>query len=226
MRARSTEITLSQGDRTMSEPVRGHNSPERLVFFTDAVVAIALTLLVLPLADIVPDLVAHHESSIQAITDHQWQIRSFLLSFLVIGRQWLSHHHLFARVTAFSARLFLVNMAWLLTVVAMPFSTQLVGGFGADEFVCLFYIGTMVANSLCLTGLVGLVRRDPQLTGGRNAVSARWWVDSVGTTISLVAAFAVAALVPSINYFAILLVLVPSIVIKVTRLDHVKYAAG
>ncbi|HEY4453713.1 MAG TPA: hypothetical protein VGN81_05315 [Pseudonocardiaceae bacterium] len=48
----------------------------------------------------------------------------------------------------------------------------LVGGFGADSFACLFYIGTMVANSLCLTGLVGLVRGDPQLANGRNAVSA------------------------------------------------------
>lgn len=194
------------------------NSPERLVFFTDAVVAIALTLLVLPLTDIVPDLVAHHDSSIQAITDHQWQIRSFLLSFLVIGRQWLSHHRLFAHVTAFSTNLFFVNMAWVLTVVVLPFATQLVGAYGTDKFVCLFYIGTMVANSLCLTGLVNLVRRDPQLAGDRNAVSARWWLDSVGTTLSLVAAFVLAALVPGINYFAILLVLVPSIVAKAADL--------
>ncbi|HEX3784504.1 MAG TPA: TMEM175 family protein [Pseudonocardiaceae bacterium] len=193
------------------------NPPERLVFFTDAVVAIALTLLVLPLTDIVPDLVATHARSIQVFTDHQWQIRSFL----VIGRQWLSHHRLFGQVTAFSTHLFFVNMAWLLTVVVMPFSTQMVGGFGADKFACLFYIGTMVANSLCLTWLVSLVRRDPQLTGGRSAVSARWWVDSVGTTVSLMAAFVIAALVPSINYFAILLVLVPSIVIKAARLDRV-----
>jgi uncharacterized membrane protein len=195
------------------------NSPERLVFFTDAVVAIALTLLVLPLTDIVPELVAHHESSIHAFTDHQWQIRSFLLSFLVIGRQWLSHHRLFAHVIAFSTHLFFMNMGWLLTVVVLPFATQLVGAFGVDKFVCLFYIGTMVANSLCLTGLVGLVRGDSRLTGGRNAVSAHWWVDSVGTTISLVGAFALAALVPSINYFAILLVLVPSIVVKLAGLD-------
>lgn len=202
------------------QPLNEKNSAERLVFFTDAVVAIALTLLVLPLADIVPDLVAHHESSIQAITDHQWQIRSFLLSFLVIGRQWLSHHRLFANVTAYSMHLFFVNMGWLLTVVAMPFATQLVGAYGVDKFACLFYIGTMVANSVCLTGLVSVVRHDPRLTGGRNAVSARWWVDSVGTTVSLVAAFALAALVPSVNYFAILLVFVPSIVVKSARLKY------
>ena len=42
-------------------------SPERLVFLTDAVVAIALALLVLPLAEIVPEVVAAHGQSVDAI---------------------------------------------------------------------------------------------------------------------------------------------------------------
>ena len=56
-------------------------APERLVFFTDAVVAIALTLLVLPLTEIVPELVAAHGEPLEAITHNQPKIWSFLLSF-------------------------------------------------------------------------------------------------------------------------------------------------
>jgi uncharacterized membrane protein len=208
---------IEQPNDEAEEPLNDKNSPERLVFFTDAVVAIALTLLVLPLTDIVPELVAAHGSSIEAITDHQWQIRSFLLSFLVVGRQWMSHHHLFTHVARYNTTLFVTNMVWLLTVVVLPFPTEMVGGFGADRFTCLFYLGTMVANSGCLTALTAVVRRNPELTGDRGEVSDRRWFDAVGSTVALAAAFVVAAVVPGVGYFAILLLLVPNIVARLTR---------
>jgi uncharacterized membrane protein len=196
------------------------DSPERLVLFTDAVVAIALTLLVLPLTDIVPDLVAGHGTSIEAITDHQWQIRSFLLSFVVVGRQWLSHHRLFAHVARSSPGLIGLNLAWLLTVVVVPFPTELVGAFGADRFACLCYVGTILANSVCLTALVALVRRNPEMTADRGPVSHRWWISSVVTTASLVLAFGLAALVPGVNYLALLLLLSPTVVSHLMRPGH------
>ncbi|HEV7979968.1 TMEM175 family protein [Amycolatopsis sp.] len=77
-------------------------SPERLVFFSDAVVAIAMTLLILPLVDVIPELVAEHGKSIEAITKNQWQIYGFLLSFAVISRFWIFHHHIFEQVKAYS----------------------------------------------------------------------------------------------------------------------------
>jgi uncharacterized membrane protein len=202
---------------SFQEPLKRKDSPERLVFFTDAVVAIALTLLVLPLTDIVPGLVADHGHSIQAFTEHTWQIRSFLLSFLVIGRQWMSHRRLFAQVIGYTNELFMLNLLWLLTVVVMPFPTQMVGAFGTDKFTCLFYIGTMLANSLCLTALVAKVRGNPELTGDPDAISDSWWIDSVGATVSLAVALPLAAFVPGVSYFAILLLLAPGIAARLSR---------
>jgi uncharacterized membrane protein len=197
--------------------VNEKNSPDRLVTFTDAVVAIALTLLVLPLTDIAPELVAAHGRSIQVITDHEWQIRGFLLSFLVVGRQWLSHHRLFRNVVRYDSGLLIMNLVWLLTVVIVPFPTQMVGAFGSDKFTCLFYIGTMVVNNVCLTVLTAMIRGKPALTGGRAAVTDESWINTVGSTVALLAAFLLAAIVPSINYFAILLLLVPTIVTTLAR---------
>ena len=112
-------------------------SPERLVFFTDAVVAIALTLLVLPLTEIVPEVVAAHGEPMEVITRNQATIWSFLLSFVVIGRQWIGHHRLFEHVRTYNNALFLTNMVWLLSIIVMPFATEMVGGFNTNEFTSL-----------------------------------------------------------------------------------------
>lgn len=194
-------------------------SPERLVSFTDAVVAIALTLLVLPLTEIVPELVAAHGEPITAITHNQAKIWSFLLSFVVIGRQWVTHHRLFERVRAYDAVLFAVNMVWLLTVVLLPFPTQMIGAFGTNEFTCLFYIGTMVVNSACLAMLVALAHGRPELVKVGAVISDRWLFNAIGSAIALAAAFMLVVIVPSVNYFAILLLVVPPVLARLAHPD-------
>ncbi|GAA3436013.1 TMEM175 family protein [Kutzneria kofuensis] len=197
-------------------------SPERLVFFTDAVVAIALTLLVLPLTEIVPEVVAAHGEPIEAITRNQAQIWSFLLSFAVIARQWISHHRLFEQVRAYSTVLFLTNMVWLLTVVLMPFATQMVGGFSTDQFTCLLYIGTIVVNSACVSVLTVLVRSDRELRKEGSVITDRWLFNTIGTTVALAAAFLLELIVPSVNYYGLLLLVVPPIVARLVYPDAPK----
>jgi uncharacterized membrane protein len=210
----------------VEEVLKEQKSPERLVFFTDAVVAIALTLLVLPLTEIAAEVVVGRGESAEAVTEHQWQIYSFLLSFVVIGRQWMAHHRLFGDVTKYSTPLLMTNFVWLLTIVVLPFPTQMVGAFGTDRFTCLFYIGTVLANSLCLTVLVGIVRAHPELTGGAEEISGRWWFVSVGNSVVLMVAFALVALVPSVNYFGLLLLVVPPLVARKLRSSGRYLTAG
>jgi uncharacterized membrane protein len=190
-------------------------SPERLVFFSDAVVAIAMTLLVLPLAEVVPELVAEHGESIDAITRHQWQIYSFLLSFAVIARQWISHHQLFEQIKAYSRPLMAVNLCWLLTIAVLPFPTEMIGGFGTDHFTTMFYIGTILASSICQMVMMLIVRRDQSVAKSPDAISDRRLVNTIGSTVALAAALLLVALVPAVSYFAILLLLVPSVLTRV-----------
>ncbi|GAB3007878.1 DUF1211 domain-containing protein [Amycolatopsis acidiphila] len=197
--------------------MKTERTPERLVFFADAVVAIALTLLVLPLTEVVPEIVAAHGHSIDAITENQWRISSFLLSFVVIARLWLVHHRLFEVVASYTVPLQWLNIAWLLTVAVLPFPTEMIGAFGDDRFTELFYIGTVFASSLCLTAMTLVVRADPQLVKHPGAITDSWRFSSVGSTVALGCAFALTAFVPGVDYYSILLLVVPA------QLDRIRY---
>jgi len=95
---------------------------ERTIFFTDAVVAIAITLLALDLP--LPSGVTSGEVWRSAL-EHSPEYRSFLISFLVIWALWSAHRQLFSHVTGGVDRLLsLLNGLWLLTIVVNPFATR------------------------------------------------------------------------------------------------------
>ncbi|WP_410612502.1 TMEM175 family protein [Amycolatopsis sp. lyj-109] len=192
--------------------MKSERSSERLMFFTDAVVAIALTLLVLPLTELVPELVAEHAPASEAIT-HNWaKIFSFVLSFAVIGRSWFTHHRTFEHVRAYSGPLVAANFCWLLTIALLPFPTQLIGAYPPDRFTVVFYLGTLLAGSLCHTVLVFLVRRDPQIRGDAEPVSDETLGNFVLSTGVFVLAVVVALIKPGLGYYALLLLFFPSII--------------
>jgi uncharacterized membrane protein len=101
---------------------------ERLVFFSDAVVAIAITLLALGLP-------LPHGSSDAILWDSLrslWNAYlAFLISFVVIGAHWRLHHRLYRFVARLDSRLIGINMVWLLTIILMPYATKVLAGNGA-----------------------------------------------------------------------------------------------
>jgi len=181
-------------------------SPERLVFFSDAVIAIALTLLVLPLADAVPEAAEKYSHSFEVITANQAKIYSFLLSFYVIARMWLAHHRLFDQVRAYSPRLVKANLCWLLTIVVVPFPTEMIGRFDNDRFTAAFYIGTVLAANVCLFAMMLIIRADPALAEDGGLHDRSLFMEGVTTGI-LVVAFVLAATVPGVTYLPLLLLL-------------------
>lgn len=110
-------------------------SAERMVFFSDAVVAIAITLLALVLP--VPPHLTTKTPNAQTFREI-WAYRdaylAFLISFAVIANHWRSHHRLYRDVTRLDRRIISTNMFWLLLIVITPWATRLLagnGGFGA-----------------------------------------------------------------------------------------------
>jgi len=97
---------------------------ERLILFSDAVFAIAITLLVIEIK--IPEI---HE---KPITDNAVlhklaelipKFVGFLVSFLLIGQYWIVHHRMFSFVINFTDRLIWLNILFLFAIALMPFST-------------------------------------------------------------------------------------------------------
>lgn len=96
-------------------------SIDRLVYFSDAVLAIALTLLAIDLP--VPDA-QNRDALFASLQGDVSAYLAFLVSFLVIAQQWRAHHRLFRYVVDAPAALIAANLLWLLTVILTPFVTK------------------------------------------------------------------------------------------------------
>ncbi|WP_236710800.1 TMEM175 family protein [Streptomyces sp. 150FB] len=184
------------------------NSAERLLLFTDAVAAIAITLLILPLVDLVPEVAGEHGNAREVITEHRDQIGSFVLSFLVISGLWLAHHRLFAGVRSYNQPLVLWNMAWLFSIIVLPFPTEMVGAFGGDRLASSLYYANVLAGVACQTAMIFVLKRTPRLL--RPGSHDMGHVLRVGVTnvVALVIAFALALAVPALQYYSLLLLAV------------------
>jgi uncharacterized membrane protein len=111
-----------------AEPEPSIVTPERLVFFSDAVLAIAITLLALDLP--VPQA-ATTGAFWRELADSRDAYLGFLISFIVIWGHWSGHHRVFRHVRRLGGRLGVWNMLWLLTIVLTPFATRVIVGDGA-----------------------------------------------------------------------------------------------
>ena len=95
--------------------------PSRLEAFSDGVFAVAITLLVFNLK--VPDIASGHLSR---ELGHQWpSYLAYVISFFSIGICWVNHHSILDRVAMADRELLFINLALLLGIVSIPFTTSL-----------------------------------------------------------------------------------------------------
>ena len=139
------------------------SSPERLQAFTDAVVAIALTLLILPLMESVGELADHDGTTAEWLAEEQYALLGFVLSFILIAVFWVHHHKLFHSVKRVDSGLLWLTVAWMFTIVVMPVATSLSTQMQPDWAQPLIYIGTLFATSLMLLLARAYLRSHPDL---------------------------------------------------------------
>ena len=188
---------------------------DRFVTFLDAVVAIAITLLVLPLAELL-DGGGEDTGLGTLLAEEASQVGAFFLSFAVIARLWLVHHRLVETVGAYDRAFLRTNLVWILTIVLLPFATQVVAAYGTDRLAVALYLGTVTTSSWCLTTLGLLLWRRPELRRGADRPAAPPWPSLVASGL-LAVAWLTGTLVPAVHYWGLLLLFLSGPVEAVVR---------
>jgi len=172
---------------------------DRLTYFTDAIAAIAITLLILPIVD----RVAEAETAAEFFTDNLRSLGAFVLSFIVIARLWIAHHAAFEHVSNYTPALRWLSLAWAFTIALLPLPTAMSAQWETTWPVVLFYIGTMTASSTLLTVIYLYIRSHPIIESTDYPVPAARIRNSITTNIEFIVALLLGTLVPAINYFAL-----------------------
>jgi uncharacterized membrane protein len=188
-----------------------------MVAFTDAAVAIALTLLVLPLVDIVPEAVRSGDDAVQLISQHLAQIGSFLLSFWVIARFWTAHHRLFGYEHRLTRGLVQLNLLWVLTIAVLPFPTEMIASFADRGYVVALYIAVLLACSTSLSVMTIVMRRTAIADGVADGVPEAMVVGSLASTATMVVALIVNLAFPAVGPWALVVLLADPVFAPLVR---------
>jgi uncharacterized membrane protein len=149
-------------------------TPRRLEAFTDGVLAIAITLLVLELR--VPEVEAG--GSLWRALGREWpSYAAYVVSFATIGIMWINHHAIFDRVIAVDRGLLGWNLLLLGVVAALPFTTAVLAAYLDDgdqgRTAAAVYCLSYAAAGLGFNGIWWWLARRPALLAGGDPVVAR-----------------------------------------------------
>jgi len=136
---------------------------ERIAFFSDAVFAIAITLLIL---DIHPPLIKSTDTEATvwlALKKIMPELLGLLVSFWLIGLTWLRHHQLFKYVDTYDIPFMLMNLCLLFTIILFPFSTSFLFNSifegGVSKLQVFFYLGVPLASGIILYRMYKMVNK-------------------------------------------------------------------
>lgn len=96
---------------------------DRIAFFSDAVIAIAVTLMVLEIK--IPELgksITFKQFLEQYSFSLTLHIIALLIGFITIGNIWMHHHELFGHIINYNKKLTIINLYFLFSVTLLPIS--------------------------------------------------------------------------------------------------------
>lgn len=130
----------------MSEHQHGYLTTQRIEFFSDAVFAVAITLLALSLT-----IEGHlsHSELIRKLISMRPQFVSYGISFIIIGIYWMEHLKIYHFIKRADQWLLTLNLLFLISITLVPFLTSLVDLYRNSQETTIIY-----ASSLTVTGLL------------------------------------------------------------------------
>jgi len=129
-------------------------SKGRFESFSDGVIAVAITLLVLNLRVPAPSA---HRSLLHGLT-HQWPAyAAYATSFITIGIIWINHHVMVGRLSRPDHAIMMLNLVLLLTIAVLPFATNVMATYltqpHGEKLAAAVYAGAFLLMSLAFATL-------------------------------------------------------------------------
>lgn len=137
----------------------------RVEAFSDGVMAVAITLLVLDLRVPEPE---PGRSLASGLLELWPNALAYVISFIAIGIMWLSHHTMFHRLARVDHSVLVLNLVLLLCIVVLPFTTSVLSSYldvpGEGVLAAALYAGSfLVTSSLFFALQYHLLKRRPHL---------------------------------------------------------------
>lgn len=147
---RDTEGTMADPDSQMSSA--------RLEAFSDGVIAVIITIMVL-------ELHVPHENGWAGLWSIAPRLAVYALSFLMVGIYWVNHHELVRRTEDIDYRVLWANLAFLFVLSLVPFFVDYLDEKNFDSFATLLYDATMLAAGVAFFFLRWAVMRRQKYAG-------------------------------------------------------------
>jgi uncharacterized membrane protein len=126
----------------------------RLEAFSDGVIAVAVTLLVL---DIHVPVLGPHESLLHALLNDWPHYAAYVVSFMTIGIIWVNHHAMIGRLARADHSIFILNLLLLMSIVLLPFATELMAAYlrasSGQSLAAGLYSGAFLLMALIFSAL-------------------------------------------------------------------------
>ncbi|HEX6313109.1 MAG TPA: TMEM175 family protein [Acidimicrobiia bacterium] len=163
-------------DESAGEAEKRWIDATRIVFFNDAVFAIAMTVLVLNFR-VPEELRGDTEPRLAGLlADHFDDLLAYVLSFGVLGFFWIAHHRLFGRVKRVDHMSLYLNLVFLGCVALLPFPSELLQHYGDTEAAVVMWSMMITAAGTAFTvlavhvGRAGLFEQPPTAAHYRHTV--------------------------------------------------------
>ena len=174
--------------------------PDRLNAFTDGVIAIIITIMVLEIR--LPD-----EPTFRGFLTMAPFLGIYALSFINVGIFWNNHHHLMQDVNRIDGRVLWANLSLLFWLSLVPFEIRWMGEAGIVALPVAAYGGVLMMAAISYVLLErALIGADGEQSTVGIATGSRWkeWLSFAGYAVGFAAAF-VSPLISAAIYIAITL---------------------
>jgi len=181
---------------------------ERIALFSDAVFAIAITLLALEIRLPESENLWTDSQLLEQIAGIWQRYLAYFISFMVIGVFWMAHHRKFCLIKRYDNRLMLLNLLMLMVIAFIPFPSSLISEYPGRS-ATIFYALTMIVGELLLGLIWWYASHNNRLVAPGLDRSARrkQFINPLATSLVFGLSIGVALVSPDIAKFSWFLIL-------------------